>query len=357
MNHWLSVRTRSLTAAAALFLSLGLSASAHAESATDATRSPKAHHGKPRRTAQVAKADADKKAHGKASDKKAEHADKADKADKADGKTAKAHGSKVTKATGRHGKTAQAHPTSAGRHAADGKAAAADKADEHDQETCVRNAVEIQRTSGEQMSFPLTRCHGKPADKSLERLSVLMRPYSVSKPGELPDLHPAAGAKGLREGEIAPGVHTADAGLLSRLQAIASEYPGKAVTVVSGYRPGGNGAYHRHGKALDVRVEGVSNESLATFCRGLGDTGCGYYPNGEFVHIDVRPKGSGHVYWIDSAGPGEAPHYVASWPPAKGDEEKTSKPGAQAPHDDTQHADVKKKAGRGAARADRDSED
>ncbi len=335
MTHWLSARTWSLTAVAALALSLGLSGTAHAES--DATPSKKEttsakKHPKHRRTAQTKKAD-----------------DKSSK--KADGKK-----SKVTKAHGRHGSTAQAHPAANGRHA-DTEHHAAPATDDHAQETCVREPVEIQRTSGEKLSLVLTRCHGKPADKALERVSVLMRPYSVSKPAELPGLHPEAGAKNLRDGEVAPGIHGVDPGLLSRLQAIASEYPGKTITLVSGYRPGGNGAYHRHGKAIDVRVEGISNEALATFCRGLSDTGCGYYPNGEFVHFDVRAKGTGHTYWIDSAGPGEAPHYVASWPPAKDDDGKSPKPAHQAPHDDTQHEGVAKKAGRGSARADRDHED
>ena len=33
------------------------------------------------------------------------------------------------------------------------------------------------------------------------------------------------------------------------------------------------------------------------------------------MHVDVRPAGTGHVYWIDTSGPGEKPNYVKQWPP------------------------------------------
>jgi hypothetical protein len=59
----------------------------------------------------------------------------------------------------------------------------------------------------------------------------------------------------------------------------------------------------------------VANEAVVEFCKTLADTGCGYYPNSSFVHVDVRQPGTGHVAWIDASGPGEAPRYVASWPP------------------------------------------
>jgi hypothetical protein len=66
---------------------------------------------------------------------------------------------------------------------------------------------------------------------------------------------------------------------------------------------------------MDFRIEGVKNEDVVAFCKTLDDTGCGYYPNSSFVHVDVRDPGAGHVAWIDASGPGEAPRYVASWPP------------------------------------------
>jgi len=65
---------------------------------------------------------------------------------------------------------------------------------------------------------------------------------------------------------------------------------------------------------LDLRVSGITNEELVAFCKTLRDTGCGYYPNSSFVHVDVRSAGAGSASWIDASGPGDAPHYVTQWP-------------------------------------------
>ena len=81
---------------------------------------------------------------------------------------------------------------------------------------------------------------------------------------------------------------------------------------------------------MDFRVAGTDNEALAAFCKTLPDTGCGYYPNGGFVHMDVRSTGSGHVAWTDVSHPGEPARYVASMTaemPARGRSELPSLPG------------------------------
>ena len=72
---------------------------------------------------------------------------------------------------------------------------------------------------------------------------------------------------------------------------------------------------HATGRAIDFRIEGTKNEDVVAFCKTLTDTGCGFYPNSSFVHLDVRDPGAGHVSWIDASGPGETPHYVTAWPP------------------------------------------
>ena len=102
--------------------------------------------------------------------------------------------------------------------------------------------------------------------------------------------------------------------MVSRMQAIADKFPGKTITLVSGYRPASKGSPHQAARAFDIRIDGVTNESLVAFCKTLQDTGCGYYPNSYFVHVDVRKSGVGHVYWIDTSGPGEKPNYVKQWP-------------------------------------------
>jgi peptidase M15-like protein len=218
---------------------------------------------------------------------------------------------------------------------------------------CLRDRVEIGRPTGEYESFALVRCDGKPADGAVERLAILLRPYSAPKPA-LPTTLPEG-----RGREWAPGVRNADAGLLTRLQAVAEHYRNKRIVVVSGYRPASVGSYHKDARAVDVRVEGVRNEDLVAFCRGLRDTGCGYYPNSSFVHFDVRPGGTGHVYWIDASGPGESPRYVSSWPPPRDEPllERLPKPEEAAPRDEHTHPDVAgKKAGKGIGASDRSDE-
>jgi hypothetical protein len=175
---------------------------------------------------------------------------------------------------------------------------------------------------------------------------------SAARPKDVPVAPAKAGT------ELAPGVKQIDDGLVSRLQAVAREFPGKKVTVVSGYRPQSSGSYHKLARAMDFRVEGVKNEDLVTFCRGLSDTGCGYYPNSSFVHMDVRPAGTGHVYWIDASGPGETPRYVATWPPPKGEPAtEIARPDHAAPRDEHTHEATNGKSGHGIGESDRDTGD
>lgn len=181
---------------------------------------------------------------------------------------------------------------------------------------CFAPQVEIRRglAGSEQDLFSITQCDGSLAPTALEHLSVLARPGSAAKPEKAwTDL-----AK-TRTVNISPGVRRVDAGLAARLEEVVRHFTkdGKTphLSVVSGYRPASVGSFHASGKALDFHVEGVSNEALVAFCKTLPDTGCGYYPNSSFVHMDVRPAGTGHVQWIDASGPGESPHYVSAWPP------------------------------------------
>ena len=107
-----------------------------------------------------------------------------------------------------------------------------------------------------------------------------------------------------------------DARLVEQLAAAVDHFRTESepprVTLVSGYRPRSTGSYHAKGRALDFKIEGVDDESLVAFCKTLPDTGCGYYPNSVFVHMDVRDHGAGHVAWTDVSKPGEAPHYVSA---------------------------------------------
>ncbi|MEO8874341.1 MAG: DUF882 domain-containing protein [Polyangiaceae bacterium] len=177
---------------------------------------------------------------------------------------------------------------------------------------CFSPTIEIMRgTEGDR--FSLTKCDGTLAPAALEHLSVLARPGSAGKPDKA--WTELAKMKGIN---IAAGIRRVDAGLAARLETVIAHFTKDGKTprmeVISGYRPASVGSFHANGRALDFHVDGVSNEALVSFCKTLNDTGCGYYPNSSFIHMDVRPPGTGHVQWIDASGPGETPHYVSAWP-------------------------------------------
>src|SRR5262249_11817066 len=87
------------------------------------------------------------------------------------------------------------------------------------------------------------------------------------------------------------------------------------ILVVAGYRApriakskGNPKSPHKKGLACDFRVEGVANTDLRDYLRGaFGRVGVGYYPNSDFLHLDVRQKVS--AFWIDYSGPGERAKY------------------------------------------------
>ena len=164
---------------------------------------------------------------------------------------------------------------------------------------------------GESATFPLERCDGEAIPASVDKLSILARPASTPKPKE-----PLATGKA-RGAEIAPGIRRIDARLAERLELVADHFrkegePTRIVLVAPKSRSAGS--YHASGRAIDFRIEGADNDAVVAFCKTVQDTGCGYYPNGGFVHMDVRDAGAGHVSWIDISKPGESPKYVSAWP-------------------------------------------
>ncbi|KPK15561.1 MAG: hypothetical protein AMJ62_08575 [Myxococcales bacterium SG8_38] len=98
-------------------------------------------------------------------------------------------------------------------------------------------------------------------------------------------------------------------GRLMRLLAyLADHFNGRTIVVVSAFRSDvGESSRHGSGRAVDIRVEGIPNETLRDYCLTLPKVGVGYYPRGSFVHVDVRDDA---VYWVDWSRPGEAPLYL-----------------------------------------------
>jgi hypothetical protein len=181
-----------------------------------------------------------------------------------------------------------------------------------DAKACLKPAIEV--TSGSESStFSLAKCDGTPAPLAVDELSILARPGSAPKPRVPVDV--LARSHG---SDLAPGIRRIDARLVERLETTVDHFhkagASSRVLLVSGYRPKSVGSYHQSGRALDFRIDGVQNEALVAFCKTLPDTGCGYYPNSSFVHMDVRDAGAGHIAWIDVSRPGQPPKYVSAWP-------------------------------------------
>ena len=176
---------------------------------------------------------------------------------------------------------------------------------------CLKDPVEVIR-GPEIQKMELMTCDGAVAPLAAEQLSILIRPGSAARPTA--PLSELAKKKGP---DLAPGIRRVDTRLVERIQAVVDHFgkhgPTK-LSIISGYRPTSVGSMHSSGRAIDFRMEGVKNEDVVAFCKTLSDTGCGFYPNSSFVHIDVRDPGAGHVAWIDASGPGETPRYVSQWP-------------------------------------------
>lgn len=94
--------------------------------------------------------------------------------------------------------------------------------------------------------------------------------------------------------------------LIQLLAHVSDTFGGRPIRLVSGYRTNSyvKDSRHRHSSAVDFSIQGVPNSAVRDYLLQLGNVGVGYYPNSTFVHLDVRARSA---YWVDYAGPGEAP--------------------------------------------------
>jgi LysM repeat protein len=99
-----------------------------------------------------------------------------------------------------------------------------------------------------------------------------------------------------------------DKRLLTLLGRVSDAFGGRTLRIVSGYRTTSFASESKHplGRACDFSILGVPNTALRDYVRTFHDVGVGYYPNSTFIHLDVRDY---DAYWVDYAGPGEAPRY------------------------------------------------
>lgn len=98
--------------------------------------------------------------------------------------------------------------------------------------------------------------------------------------------------------------------LFRLLVAVSDRFGGRPLRIVSGYRARSffEASKHKSSRAVDFSIPGISNEVLRDYLRSIPNVGVGYYPNSSFVHLDVREYSA---YWVDYAGPGEAPRSSA----------------------------------------------
>lgn len=94
--------------------------------------------------------------------------------------------------------------------------------------------------------------------------------------------------------------------LVRLLVRLSDTFGGRPIRVVSGYRTTSfyRDSRHKLSSAIDFSIQGVPNAAVRDYLLLLNDVGVGYYPNSSFLHLDVRNH---RAYWIDYAGPGEAP--------------------------------------------------
>ncbi|HYP91299.1 MAG TPA: DUF882 domain-containing protein, partial [Polyangiaceae bacterium] len=97
-----------------------------------------------------------------------------------------------------------------------------------------------------------------------------------------------------------------DPRLIALLADVSEHFGNRPMHVVSGWRDHSyfEDSRHKHSQAVDFSITGVNNTVLRDYVRRFRNCGVGYYPNSSFVHLDVRDAAA---YWVDYAGPGEAP--------------------------------------------------
>ncbi len=96
-------------------------------------------------------------------------------------------------------------------------------------------------------------------------------------------------------------IHTIDNALLDQLFDLKQNLGlNKPFHIISGYRSPFTNAqlrknshgvaehsYHLQGRAIDIRVEGVSSKTIRNTALAMAQGGVGYYPRNNFVHLDT----------------------------------------------------------------------
>jgi len=117
---------------------------------------------------------------------------------------------------------------------------------------------------------------------------------------------------------------------LKMLADVAEMYEGKTIEFVSVYRVQRGESFtspHRDGRAIDFRIRGESLRTIRDYLwRKYTEVGIGWYPEGQFIHMDTRPtlhdtswtfvngKNRYNPYWAELARKPAAPAAQARRP-------------------------------------------
>jgi uncharacterized protein YcbK (DUF882 family) len=108
--------------------------------------------------------------------------------------------------------------------------------------------------------------------------------------------------------------HAIEQGTLAKLAAVGAQWPGKTIETVSGYRAMRSEprtSPHRDARAIDFRVRGVSTLEVRDWMwKSFRTVAVGWYPQGNYLHLDHRPPGTYDSSWTFRAGTN---HYHPYW--------------------------------------------
>lgn len=110
--------------------------------------------------------------------------------------------------------------------------------------------------------------------------------------------------------------HAIDTQLIDLVDAIQDHFNEPVIEVISGYRSPdynhalkkeghavANESLHMQGRAIDIHLDTVTEEAVRDYARSLNRGGVGWYPQNDFVHVDVGPArtwghASGTRKWV-----------------------------------------------------------
>lgn len=95
--------------------------------------------------------------------------------------------------------------------------------------------------------------------------------------------------------------------LYEQLSRIYDHFDKKQISLVSGFRfAERNSSRHYHASAMDIRIPGISINTMYAYAESLdpGGMGIGLYPTSQFIHVDFRAPGEPSYRWTDYSGHG-----------------------------------------------------